>query len=155
MSDPLTTFDLVAIGAVIVALVAAVTALWKAFTNQVNELKKQAATRDAENKTEMLAVVKRVRLLEDERVTEAKAYASKLEDMNRQQTAVFSRTIAALQDITRAVSEWTKRPCLADGVEVDGKLLKPITPLPMADTELIMKHHEKVVRRQQEESGAA
>lgn len=60
MSDPLTTFDIVAIGSVIVTLVGALTALWKAFITQVNELKKQAA----ETKAEMSAVVKRVRLLE-------------------------------------------------------------------------------------------
>ena len=155
MADPLTTFDLLAISGVVVALVAAVTALWKAFTNQVKELKAQAAARDAENKTEMTSVIKRVRLLEDERVTEAKAYAAKLEDMNKQQTMVFARTIAALQDITKTVSEWTKRPCMMTDTDARGHNLPPVTPLPMADTETIMRTHQKVVKRQQEESGAA
>lgn len=146
MSDPLTTFDLVAIGAVVVALVAAVTALWKAFTAQVNELKKQAA----ETKAEMKSVVTRVRLLEDERVTEVRDHADKLASMNAQQMAVFSRAINALQEITKTVGEWHKRPCMASGEHE-----KMPTPLPEIDTETLIRCEAKIKKHQQGESSAS
>lgn len=134
MADPLTSFDIGAIIAVVSALVVVIGVLWRAFSSQVDDLKAQLA----EGKTDMSALVKRVRNLEDERVADAKAYALKLDEMNRQQMIVFSRAISSLQELTRTVGEWTKRPCQLPG---ENKVyMSTPTPLPDIDTETILRN---------------
>lgn len=144
MADPLTTFDLIAVTGVVVALGGAVTILWKAFKSQVDELKKGRAA----DKAELADLVRRVRTLEEKRLEEVKEYATKLEAMNRQQMTVFSRAITAIQDITKIVSGWMQRPCQAR--DHDGKPLHP-TPFPEVDTETLLRNDEKVRKAQQDD----
>lgn len=148
MGDPLTTFDLIAVTGVVVALGGAVTILWKAFKSQVDELKKGRAA----DKAELADLVRRVRTLEEKRLEEVKEYALKLEAMSRQQMTVFSRAVNAIQDITRIVSGWMNRPCQARDTE--GKPLNP-TPLPEVDTEILLRNDEKLKKHKQGESSAA
>lgn len=148
MADPLTTFDLIAVTGVIVALGGSVTVLWKAFKSQVDELKKGRAA----DKAELADLVRRVRTLEEKRLEEVKEYATKLEAMNRQQMTVFSRAITAIQDITRIVGGWMNRPCQAR--DADGKPLNP-TPLPEVDTEVLLRSEDKIKKHHQEESARA
>lgn len=146
MADPLTTFDLIAVTGVVVALGGAVAILWKAFKSQVDELKKGRAA----DKAEVADLVRRVRTLEEKRLEEVKEYATKLEAMNRQQMTVFSRAITAIQDITKIVSTWMHRPCQAR--DQDGKPLHP-TPFPEVDTETLLRNDDKVQKSKQDGHG--
>jgi hypothetical protein len=143
MSDPLTTFDVLAVTGIVVALAGAVTILWKAFKSQVDEIRKTLAAANAEHKAELADLVKRVRSLEEKRLDEAKEYAVKLEAMSRQQMTVFGRAVSAIQDITRIVSGWMQAS--------NGRPLQP-TPLPEVDTEVLLRQDEKVRKSRQEES---
>lgn len=130
MADGLTTFDIVAVGAVVVALTTVIGVLWNAFKKQVEELK----TLRTADRAEIADLVGRVRSLEQERLKEVKEYAGKLEGLQRQSNAVFTRAVNALQDIVRYLAQFNTRRCQAG---------EP-TSLPQIDTETLVRNDDKV-----------
>jgi len=118
-SEPLTTLDLIAVGAVVIGLAGAVTALWFAFKSQVDDLKEQLQKGAAETE----GLVSRIRSLETDRLTEVKDYAKRGEELNNRVLTVFSRVVTALQNLTETVSEWNTRPCGREAVDHTGKKL--------------------------------
>lgn len=140
MADPLTTLDLIAVGAVVVALASAVAALWFDFKTRADRV--EEAQKD---------LINRVRGLEEARLEEVKQYASKLEATNDRVLTVFSRVVDVLQDISASMTESNKRPCIADAMGADGKRLHP-TPSPDVSTETLLRNEERVRKGQKEAS---
>lgn len=140
MADPLTTFDIVSASAVIVALVAGVSALWSAFSKRVAYLE----TLRSQDKTEMAELIRRVRKLEDDRVQEVKEYAKSLESMNKQQSVIFARSVAAVQGIAKIVTSILSRPCMKDAF--------PPGQAPDVSTDTLMRNEERVMRQHQQAS---
>lgn len=130
MADGFTTFDIIAVGAVIVALTTVIGVLWNAFKNQVDELK---AERE-KDRAEIEDLIGRVRTLEEQRLNEVKEYAGKLERIQGQSNAVFTRAINVLQDIVKYLAGFSARKCQAG---------EP-TPLPEVDTETLVRRADKV-----------
>lgn len=139
-ADPLTTLDITIVSAIVLALAAAVTSLWLAFKARADRV--EAAQKD---------LVDRIRKLEEDRLTEVKEYARKSEETNKRVLAVFGNVVDALRNLTETMSEWNKRPCIADAVDAQGKKLHP-TPVPEVKTEVLLRHDERVRKHQQEES---
>lgn len=139
-ADPLTTLDLIAVGAVIVALAGAVAALWLAFKSRTDRM--EEAQKD---------LVERVRGLEEARLVEVKEYAAKTEATNNRVLTVFDRVVDVLQDLASAVAEGNKRPCIAEALDSHGKKLHP-TPIPDVETDVLLRNDERVKRHHQEES---